>query len=92
MRRTGVRTGCTGVLNMKNVKENQGDGRSPLLLKAKQAAAICNKSERTWRTWDSAGRIPEPVRIGRSTLWRADELRDWVTAGCPPRSEWKWRK
>lgn len=62
-----------------------------LLLTAKQAAALCGKSLRTWRTWDSAGWIPQPVRIGRSTLWRADELRAWVDAGCPRREEWEAR-
>jgi predicted DNA-binding transcriptional regulator AlpA len=64
---------------------------SPLLLTARQAAAMCGKSLRTWRTWDAAGWIPRPVRIGRSTLWRADELRDWVAAGCPRRTEWEAR-
>jgi predicted DNA-binding transcriptional regulator AlpA len=64
----------------------------PLLLKAMQAAAICGKSLRTWRTWDAAGWIPRPVRIGRSTLWRADELREWVAAGCPRRAEWEARQ
>jgi predicted DNA-binding transcriptional regulator AlpA len=58
-------------------------GVAPLLLSAKEAAAICGKSPRTWRSWDAAGWIPRPVRIGRSTLWRADELRDWVRSGCP---------
>ena len=64
---------------------------NPFLLNAKQAAAMCAKSVRTWRTWDSAGWIPSPVRIGRSTLWRADELREWVAAGCPRRAEWEAR-
>lgn len=63
----------------------------PLLLTARQAAATCGKSLRTWRTWDSAGWIPKPVRIGRSTLWRAEELRNWVIAGCPRRAEWEAR-
>lgn len=63
-----------------------------LLLTAKQAASVCGKSLRTWRIWDAAGWIPRPVRIGRSTLWRADELRDWVAAGCPRRAEWEARK
>ncbi len=67
------------------------EGLGPLLLTAKQAAAICGKSLRTWRTWDAAGWIPRPVRIGRSTLWRADELREWVAAGCPRRDEWEAR-
>ena len=66
--------------------------RSQLLLTAKSAAAMCGKSLRTWRTWDAAGRIPRPMRIGRSVLWRAEELRDWVAAGCPRRMEWEARK
>ncbi len=60
-----------------------------LLLKACEAAALCNISVRTWRSWDTAGRIPNPVRIGRSLLWRADELREWVEAGCPRRDVWE---
>ena len=63
-----------------------------LLLTARQAAAMCGKSLRTWRSWDVAGWIPRPVRIGRSTRWRADELREWVVAGCPRRQEWEARQ
>ena len=62
---------------------------SALLLTTSQAAALCGRSLRTFRTWDAAGRIPQPVRIGRSTLWRAEELRAWVAAGCPRRQEWE---
>ena len=65
---------------------------STLLITAKRAAQMCGKSLRTWRTWDSAGMIPQPVRIGRSTLWRLDELRSWVEAGCPRRAEWEARR
>ena len=63
-----------------------------LLVTAKQAARMCGKSLRTWRSWDAAGWIPQPVRIGRSTLWRADELREWVAVGCPRRQEWEARQ
>ena len=63
-----------------------------LLVTAKQAAAMCGKSLRTWRTWDAAGWIPRPVRIGHSTLWRVDEMRAWIAAGCPRRAEWEARK
>ena len=60
-----------------------------LLLRTHEAAALCGKSQRTWRSWDAAGHIPQPIRIGRSTLWRADELRAWVAAGCPKRRDWE---
>lgn len=62
---------------------------APLLIDARFAAALCGKSLRTWRTWDSAGWIPRPVRIGRSVLWRTGELEAWVQAGCPRRKEWE---
>jgi predicted DNA-binding transcriptional regulator AlpA len=76
-----------------NSSEQVGsDELAPLLLTARQAATTCGKSLRTWRTWDAAGWIPRPVRIGRSTLWRADELREWVEAGCPRRAEWEARQ
>ena len=61
----------------------------PALLTAEQAAAICGKSARTWRSWDAAGFVPRPIRIGRSTFWRAEELRSWIEAGCPRRKEWE---
>ena len=62
---------------------------TPLLLTAREAAALCGKSLRAWRTWDAAGKIPRPVRVGRSTLWRYDELHAWVAAGCPDRQLWE---
>lgn len=67
-------------------------GDQLLLVPAKAACRMCGKSLRTWRTWDSAGLIPQPVRIGRSTLWRVDELKSWVAAGCPRRAEWEARQ
>jgi predicted DNA-binding transcriptional regulator AlpA len=67
------------------------DEAKTLLVSARQAAEMCSKSLRTWRAWDSAGLIPQPIRIGRSTLWRLDELRQWVEAGCPRRAEWEAR-
>jgi predicted DNA-binding transcriptional regulator AlpA len=81
----------TSVPNETEIDHGAKARLGPLLLTAKQAAATCGKSLRTWRTWDSAGWIPKPVRIGRSTLWRADELREWVKAGCPRRAEWEAR-
>ena len=69
-----------------------GIQETSLLVTAKQGARMCGKSLRTWRAWDAAGWIPRPVRIGRSTLWRLDELRTWVAAGCPRRNEWEARQ
>jgi len=63
-----------------------------LLVTARQAATMCGKSLCTWWSWDAAGWIPRPVRIGRSTLWRPDDLRAWAAAGCPRRDEWEARQ
>jgi predicted DNA-binding transcriptional regulator AlpA len=60
-----------------------------LLLDAHHAAAVCGTSTRTWRTWDVAGKIPAPIRIGRRTFWRTDDVRNWVAAGCPDRLTWE---
>ena len=63
----------------------------PLLLDAKCAAALCGVSARHWATLGSEGLIPAPVRLGRRVLWRAEELRAWTRAGCPPRLRWQER-
>lgn len=68
------------------------DTPTSLLITARAAAELCGKSLRTWRTWDAAGSIPRSVRIGRSRLWRVDELRAWIEAGCPNRRDWESRR
>jgi len=67
-------------------------GTGPLLLTARQAASLCSRSLRTWRSWDAAGLIPRPVRVNRTVLWRSHELADWIAAGCPRRAEWEARR
>jgi prophage regulatory protein len=70
-------------------KSREVRGLSPLLLRTAEAAALCKVSTRTWRGWDAAGKIPKPIRIGRSTLWRSEELHAWAAAGCPRRQQWE---
>ena len=77
-------TGSTG--------SNKPVSPDPLLVTAKQAAAMCGKSLRTWRTWDAGGLIPRPRRIGRSVCWDFAELKKWIASGCPRRSEWEARQ
>ncbi len=61
---------------------------SPLLLSADRVAKLLGIGKRTVWTWDAAGKLPEPVRIGATVRWRAAELDEWAAAGCPPRAEW----
>lgn len=60
-----------------------------LLLDAREASRMLGVSRSTWLSLRAAGRTPRPVRIGRRTLWRIDELKAWVDAGCPPLHRWE---
>jgi len=59
-----------------------------LLLSAAEASALCRVGRSLWWSMHSAGKVPLPVRLGRRTLWRAEELREWTRAGCPSRDRW----
>ena len=59
------------------------DDGTPRLINAEEVARMMNVSERTlWRLL-SAGKIPPPVRFGRSTRWRLADIRSWIERGCP---------
>jgi predicted DNA-binding transcriptional regulator AlpA len=62
----------------------------PLLLAAASAARLCGVSPATWHRMNAGGRCPAPVRLSRGCVrWRAEELRDWIAAGCPDRRTWE---
>ena len=62
---------------------------APLLLDADQAALLLNIGRSLFYSMHSAGTLgPLPVRLGRRTLWRREELKRWVAAGCPTRDQW----
>ena len=61
----------------------------PIAVDAKGAAALFCCSERHWRTLDTEGKVPCPIRIGASVRWDLNELRRWSAAGCPARLEWE---
>jgi prophage regulatory protein len=56
----------------------------PMLVNAEEVARMLDVSERTLWRLVSAGKVPTPVRIGRSTRWRLAEVRQWIEGGCPP--------
>lgn len=71
-----------------NTANGEGKQPVPLLLDANEAARLLSISSRTLWKLASAGRVPEPVRLGRSVRWRPSELQAWVDAGCPPQELW----
>ena len=55
----------------------------PLLIPAAEFARLLQISTRTlWRQL-SAGQIPRPVRFGGTVRWRLEEIREWISRGCP---------
>lgn len=64
----------------------------PLVVDARRLAKLLCAGIRTVRTWDAAGRLPKPLRIGGRVVWRVDEIRAWLAAGAPNRDEWEARK
>ncbi len=61
----------------------------PLLVRRREAARLCGVSPASWDRLRSAGRTPAPIRLGSAAVWRVEELRAWVAAGCPDRQTWK---
>jgi len=60
------------------------DDSDSLLVGADVVARLMGVSPRTvWRLL-SAGKLIAPIRVGGSTRWRSDELREWIARGCPP--------
>jgi excisionase family DNA binding protein len=61
--------------------------QEPVLLPASKVARMLQVSTRTlWRLL-AAGKMINPIKLGRSVRWRKDELMKWIAAGCPPRSQ-----
>lgn len=63
-----------------------------LVVDARRLARLLCCGIRTVRTWDAAGKLPAPIRIGGRVVWRVDEIRAWLAAGAPNRAEWEARK
>jgi predicted DNA-binding transcriptional regulator AlpA len=64
----------------------------PLLVDTEQAAAACGIGRATWFRLKSAGKTPAPVKLAGRVLYRCEDLRLWVSLGCPPRKEFEVRK
>jgi len=72
---------------MNRTHEDCENNISPILIPAKQVAAMLDVSPRTvWRLL-SSGKIIRPVRIGRNVRWRYNEIRQWIDDGCRPPAE-----
>ena len=53
-----------------------------LLIDLKELSRLLTRSSESLLRDVKAGRIPRPVRIGKSVRWRRTEIEDWIAAGC----------
>jgi predicted DNA-binding transcriptional regulator AlpA len=63
-----------------------------LLVNTEQAAAACGIGRSTWFRLKSAGRTPAPVRLAGRVLYRVEDLKLWVSLGCPTLKVFEMRK
>ena len=59
------------------------DVPQPSLLSAESVARMLQVSVRTLWRLRSSGKLPKPVKVGGSIRWRADDVHQWIEAGCP---------
>ncbi|WP_439623995.1 helix-turn-helix transcriptional regulator [Gemmata sp.] len=75
------------------VADPPADATGPaLVVDARRLAVMLCAGVRTVRTWDAAGKLPAPVRIGGRVVWRVSEIRAWLDAGAPDRETWESRR
>ena len=60
-----------------------------LALSAGELAEKLGVSERhIWRQ-HVTGKLPKPIRIGKSVRWLVSEIKGWLEAGAPDRKTWE---
>ncbi len=59
------------------------------LIDIKGVAAMLDIGESTANRLDTSGKLPLPIRIGKSKKWRINEVRQWLQEGAPSRTKWE---
>lgn len=73
------------------IREDKQPDKAPFLVGVKDAADLLGISATLFRQLDGSGGVPQAIRLHSRKLWRYDELRQWVAAGCPSRQRWKYK-
>lgn len=60
---------------------------SPALFDRLQLANYLSISPRHVSSLDASGKLPAPVRLGRSVRWRCAEIDSWLASGRPSRQQ-----
>ncbi len=69
--------------------KTQLESTERLAIPASEVAKLLNVSERHIWAMTSSGRLPRPIRLGRSVRWDRAGLEAWLAAGGPRRDEWE---
>ncbi len=59
-----------------------------LAVDAAEVAKLLNVSLRHVNSLNASGRLPRPIRLGRSVRWLRSDLEAWLEAGAPVRDAW----
>ncbi len=60
----------------------QVEASERLAIPASAVAKLLSISERHVWALSASGRLPPPIRLGRSVRWNRAELQDWLAAGA----------
>lgn len=60
-----------------------------LAVDAAELAKLLKVSLRHINALNASGRLPKPIRLGRSVRWPRAELEAWIAAGAPSRDAWE---
>lgn len=63
--------------------------QSGLAVDAAELAKLLKVSLRHVNALNASGRLPKPIRLGRSVRWPRAELVTWIAAGAPSREVWE---
>jgi hypothetical protein len=55
---------------------------------AHELATILRISSKKVSAMHVAELLPAPLVVGCQHRWRREEIRGWLSEGCPPRAEW----
>lgn len=53
------------------------------MLDVRRVAAMLECSTRHVYRLSDADKMPRPIHLGGLVRWRADEIDEWIAAGCP---------
>ena len=73
---------------MADVQERDVANPTELMTVGDVARSLRLSVRQTWRA-NAAGLLPRPLKVGKATRWRSEEMTAWVRAGMPERIVWE---